>query len=184
MRKSIAAAALAASVAAGGFAGAALGGPSLVGATESATASVGGWVEDALSGLVSEGTITQDQADAVESALEEARPERPFGPGRFDGHPRLSIVADALGISEADLRAALEDGDTIAEVAAAHDVDPQKAIDALVAAHKARLDEAVADGDLTQAQADERLARAEERATALVNGELRDLRRRRFGLEG
>jgi hypothetical protein len=47
-------------------------------------------------------------------------------------------------------------------------------VDDIVAAERERLDEAVADGHLTQEQADEILSRAEDRATAFVNGELPD----------
>jgi hypothetical protein len=52
-------------------------------------------------------------------------------------------------------------------------VDVQTVIDAIVADMNSHLDQAVADGRLTRAQADERKADAAERATDLVNGELR-----------
>jgi hypothetical protein len=45
----------------------------------------------------------------------------------------FAALADAIGISSDDLRAALRDGQTIAQVAEAHGVDPQDVIDALVA---------------------------------------------------
>jgi uncharacterized protein YidB (DUF937 family) len=175
MRKTLAAATLAVSVAVGGAAGAALGGPTLAGAADTATGAVG-WVQDALSGLVDDGTITEEQAEAVESALEEARPARGFGHARH-----LSTVADALGISEDDLRTALGNGQTLAEVAESEGVDVQAVIDAIVAAHEEHLAAAVANGRLTQDEADELLADAEERATAIVNGEVRPFRRGPFG---
>lgn len=165
MKKSIAAAALALSLATGGATGALLAGPAVAGAADAATGAAG-WVQDALSGLVDDGTITQEQADAVEAALEDARPRRAFG-----HRIGLTTVADALGMSAEDLRAALADGATIAEVAQEQGVDVQDVIDAMVTAHRERVDEKVADGTLTQEQADEILARAEERATAIVNGE-------------
>ena len=58
----------------------------------------------------------------------------PFGAG-------LDVAAEAIGISEEDLRAALEDGKTIAQVAEELDVDVQTVIDALVAAATERLEE-------------------------------------------
>ena len=164
MKKTIAAAAVAASIAAGGLGGAVLGSPAIAGAAETA----GGWVQDALGGLVDDGTITQAQADAVETALEEARPAR--GPHGF--HADLGVLTEALGVTEDELRTSLRDGDTIAEVAAAEGVDVQVVIDAIVAAQQERVDAKVAEGDLTQEEADERMADAEERATDLVNGEL------------
>jgi hypothetical protein len=167
MNKTIAAATVAASLAAGGMAGLALGAPPLAGAQTAAGEAVG-WVDDALSGLVSDGTITQDQAEAVETALEDARPDHGMH-GQRGRH--LAVVAEALGITEDQLRDALGGGRTIAEVAADEGVDVQAVIDALVANAGARLDQAVADGDLTRQQADERLARIEERVTAMVDGE-------------
>ena len=169
MNKSIAAAAVAASLAFGGLAGTVFGGPTLAGAAETATGAAG-WVADALSALVAKGTITQDQADAVGSALEDARPERPAG--HRGGGPHAAVVAEALGMTGDELRAALQDGRTIAEVAASRSVDVATVIDAIVAEHRDRLAEAVAAGDLTQARADEMLAGAAERATALVNGDM------------
>ena len=81
----------------------------------------------------------------------------------------LETAATTIGISEDDLRTALEDGQTLAEVATANGVEPQAVIDALVAEATTRLDEAVADGRIEQADADERLADLTERITTAVN---------------
>jgi len=42
-------------------------------------------------------------------------------------------IAGVIGISESDLKAAIQSGQSIAQIAQAHNVDPQKVIDALVA---------------------------------------------------
>lgn len=181
--KIIAAATVAASMAVGGLAGTVLGTPVIAGAAESATSAVG-WVQEALTGLVDDGTITQEQADAVDTALDEARPERGIGHHGFGRHLDLTAVSEILGLTEDEVRTALEGGQTIADVAAAEGVDVQVVIDAVVAAQQARVDEAVAAGDLTQERADELLADGVERATALVNGELGDLRGGRGGFGG
>ena len=131
------------------------------------------WVSEALDGLVADGTITQQQADAVDQALDEARPERgphdgrghrgPFG--RFGPAGRgvgLEAAAEAIGIEEDALRDALREGQTIAEVAEANGVDVQVVTDAMVAAAQTRIDEAISD-------VDERLAELTERITELVN---------------
>jgi polyhydroxyalkanoate synthesis regulator phasin len=179
MRKTIAAA----SIAVTGLGVLGLGTAAIAGAqddpSDEADEESGGWVDDALGGLVDDGTITQEQADAVEDALRDARPERGhdgfghpgflFGPG---GDP--STLAESLGIEEDELRSELQDGKTIAEIAEEQGVDVQDVIDDIVAAQRERLDEAVADGDLTQEEADEILAGAEERVTAFVNGERPD----------
>ncbi len=126
--------------------------------------------------LVEDGTITQAQADAVIAALVEAGPREGgrggHGPGGEQGRrggPDLERAAGALGITAEELRTALRDGQTIAQVAEAQGVDVQAVIDAMVAGVKEHLDEKVASGDLTQAEADERLAEATERITDLAN---------------
>lgn len=148
----------------------------------------GTWFDDALSGLVDDGTLTQAQADAVEEALVEARPER--GPGHRGGfrmgaefgfrvHASLSEAAAAIGIEERKLAEALREGQTIAEVAEANGVDPQAVIDAMVATVQQRLDEAVAEGRIDENEATERADEATQRITELVNEGLE--RRRPFG---
>jgi hypothetical protein len=98
------------------------------------------------------------------------------GPGgglRFNPNEAVSdasVVAKAIGISEADLTTALTGGQTLAAVAKAHNVDVQKVIDALV---QDGLDEIAADvkaGTITQAQADARTAEVTQRVTDQVNG--------------
>lgn len=173
MNKSFAAAALAASLALGGLTGAALGTPGLAGAADAAASTAvtdrdgAGWVQDALASLVSDGTITQAQADAVAATLEEARPER--GPRRR----HLAVVAEALGLTEDEVRTALQDGQTIAQLAEAQGMDVQAVVGAMLAELEARLAERVAAGDLTQEEADEKLAGAEEHLTAVAEGEAR-----------
>lgn len=60
------------------------------------------------------------------------------GPGaRFhrtvERHEDFAKIAGVIGISEDDLKTAIQSGQSIAQIAQAHDVDPQKVIDALVA---------------------------------------------------
>jgi hypothetical protein len=83
----------------------------------------------------------------------------------------LATAATALGMTEADLRTALQGGKTIAQVAKDKGVDVDKVIDALVADQSARLDQAVTGGKLTQAQATAAKAALRQRVTAMVNGE-------------
>jgi len=81
-----------------------------------------------------------------------------------------SVVAKAIGISEADLLAALQGGQTVAAVAKAHNVNLQVVIDALVADGQSELDAAVKAGTITQAQADAEKANLLQRATDQANG--------------
>jgi uncharacterized protein YidB (DUF937 family) len=91
------------------------------------------------------------------------------GGGRGGRGPGLSAAATALGVSEDDLRTALQDGKTIAAVAEEKGVDVQTVIDAMVAEAETHLAEEVESGRITQAQADERLAELETRVTERVN---------------
>ncbi len=93
------------------------------------------------------------------------------GPGGHHRGEGLQAAADAIGITPEALRTELEGGSTIAEVAAAHDVEVQAVIDALVAEATARIDQAVADGRLDADRAEEMKANLVERITARVNGE-------------
>lgn len=170
MKRTITAAAVAASLAVGGLAGAVLGTPVVAGAAETATGAAS-WVQDALQGLVDDGTITEAQSEAVATALEDTRPEGRLGHHGFGRHVGLTTVAEALGVTEEELRTALSDGRTVAEVATEQGVDVKVVIDTVVAEARERADERVAAGDLTREQADEVLADAEERATAFVNGD-------------
>lgn len=128
--------------------------------------------------LVDAGTITQAQLDAVTQALQDARPAWAGGHGgpgghrgggRFGGRISLETAATTIGISADELRTALADGQTLAEVATANGVEPQAVIDALVAEATTRLDAAVAAGRVEQADSDERLAELTERITTAVD---------------
>ena len=126
-------------------------------------------IADALSGLVDDGSITQEQADEVATTLSEA------GLGDRGGHhgrgPDLATAAEALGMTEEDLREALGTGATLAQVAEDQGVAVDTLVQALVAAEEDRIAEAVVDGRLTQEQADERLADLEQRVTDRVEAE-------------
>lgn len=110
-----------------------------------------------------DGTTTTPEAPAAtEGAL------RHHGPGHARG-AGLSAAAGALGMTEADLRTALESGQSMAQVAESKGVALQKVIDALVAEAKNRLAESVTAGRLTQAEADAKAANLTGHITRLVN---------------
>lgn len=123
-------------------------------------------IRNALEALVSEGTITSGQADAVADHLAGEFPVR-----KFHIHAGLDVAAATIGITEADLVASLRQGQSIAAVAEANGVTAQAVIDALVDEINSRVDEAVAAGDLDSARAAEIKANAVDRVTAFVNGE-------------
>lgn len=99
----------------------------------------------------------------------EGRPDRPGHHGaKLHG---LKTAAEAIGITPGELKTALQDGQTIAEVAEANDVDVSTVIDALLSEASARLDQAVEDGKLTEERATAMKETLTERITAFVNGE-------------
>ena len=72
-------------------------------------------IKDALAGLVSDGSITQEQADEVATTLDEALPQGRgggHGPGAATGGGLrgLDTAATTLGVTEDELRAALQGG--------------------------------------------------------------------------
>jgi polyhydroxyalkanoate synthesis regulator phasin len=138
-------------------------------------------IKSALSGLVEDGSLTQEQADEVATTLSDAG----LGHGGHHGGDRIGLetAAEALGLTEAELRTALEpDGTSLADVAQDQGVDVGTLVDALVQAQQDRIAQAVEDGRLTQAEADERLADLEARVTERVNSD--DLIRGHHGRGG
>lgn len=84
---------------------------------------------------------------------------------------KVETLTSVLGISEEDLQVAREDGQSVADIAAAQGVDLQTVIDALVDNAQARIDAKLAAGDIDADRAADKLESLEERVTARVNGE-------------
>lgn len=174
MRTKLATFALAGTLGLSGAAGVALLAPAVSYAATGDSTAIGSALKEALAGLVSDGTITQAQADKVATVLEESRPmDGPGGrgpgghggPGHGPGRVDLAAAAEALGMTEAELRTAAEAGKTLSDLAEDEGVSEDTLVDALVAAAKERLAAGVTDGRLTQAQADARAADLETRIT-------------------
>ena len=136
----------------------------------------------ALNTAVENGRLTREQADARIASLPERMQElvertRPAdgegerrGPGRGHGHKAdPAKIAEALGMTAEELKAGHEAGKSLAAMATERGVDPQKVIDVLVADAREKLAQAVTDGKLTQAEADERSADLVQRITDVVN---------------
>ena len=151
---------------------------------------------------VDSGKLTEEQAKRLKERIDSDEFPllvgpgfgfRGFGPGlghRFGrrsatvtqrGFAVLETAAAYLGMSEADLREALQDK-TLAEIAKDKGKSVDGLVKALVAAEEKTIDEAAADGRITKAQASEIKSRLAEHTNALVNGELRhgDRPHRRF----
>lgn len=168
--KLLGAAALVAAIAGGAVTGALLGVPAVTAAQEGDEPTTTVQTDD--HGDDQTDDQTDDEAGTSDDRFGKAGPF--CGPGSwrirafFGAH--LSAAA-ALGISEEELGDALRDGDTIAEVAEANDVDVQDVVDTLVAKATAAIDEAVGEENLDAERAEEIKADLAERVTAHVNGE-------------
>jgi len=134
-----------------------------------------------LDGLVTKGTITQAQEDAIIAALAAAKPTMgaggPGGPGGFGGYrggpmggpnqaAEENVILSTLGITAATLQSDRAAGQSLATIAGAK---TQALITALVAVENSEIDAAVTAGQLTSAQATTEKAGVLARVTAEVN---------------
>ncbi|HEU5084843.1 MAG TPA: hypothetical protein VFU14_15995 [Acidimicrobiales bacterium] len=142
MRKTVAAAGMAASLTIGGAAGAALFTPALSGAQ------------------------TDESPDATEAPCE---PHDGAGPRGFGFRGGIAdALTDVLGLDADEIRNRMADGQSLADIAEAEGVDTQAVVDAIVAEHQERLDAAVDAGHLTEEQAAERADDLAEHAADMV----------------
>ena len=114
-------------------------------------------IASVLSALVSKGTITQAQADAIKAAFAAAAPVRGFdGPGKGmgplgeDRAATEALISKTIGVDTATIRTRLTAGESLGAIAGAKKAD---LIAVLVADETKRIDAAVTAGKLTAAQA-------------------------------
>ncbi|MBW5445600.1 hypothetical protein GE107_05925 [Cohnella sp. CFH 77786] len=107
--------------------------------------------------------------DNMIDAKGNAFPDRGFGGMKGFAARDLTSAATILGLSETDLKTALQSGKSLADLAKEKNVDVQKLIDAQKEAITAAINQAVKNGKLTQAQADKQLAKVATLAEKIVN---------------
>lgn len=121
-----------------------------------------------LSALVTKGTITQSQADAIIAAHTAA--EAAHEAARSIAKPviadQLKLISDAIGIDTATITTRVKAGESLATIAGAK---KDALIAALIADHTKRIDAAVTAGTLTAAQATTLKANLTTHVTELVN---------------
>lgn len=107
-------------------------------------------------------------ASAQEAPTEEAREARQAERAERRAE-KVAVLTDALGVGEDVLQAAREAGQSIADVATAQGVSVESVVSAIVENKTAHIQEHVAAGDLTQDEANEKIAGLAERVTERVN---------------
>ena len=127
-----------------------------------------------LKDLVTKGTLTQAQADAVTAAVTAAKAahdaDRPMGgkggPLDADRAAMEALVSTTIGVDSATVKSRLQAGESLAQIAGAK---KDALIAALVADYTKRIDAAVTAGKLTAAQATQMKANLVAHVTEEVN---------------
>lgn len=126
---------------------------------------------------VDDGRLSQEQGDELKERIDSGYSPLVFGGsgvrgfGHFGHFADLGGAASYLGVTEAELRAELEDGKSLADVARAEGKSVEGLVQKIVDSASERLDQAVEDGRLTRARADEIKQDLKPRITDLVNRE-------------
>ena len=119
----------------------------------------------ALSGLVSNGTITQSQADAINKSLADARTANKVVMDKNHA-AKLAVITSTLGITEEALKTRMKAGDSLATIAGAN---KDALIAALVASKTKEINDAQTAGKITADQATKMKANLTTRVTEMVN---------------
>ncbi len=137
--------------------------------------------------LLQEHNVSRDQlADAMQQAwnaegeqiinqfIEQGLPPRraplaEFGKLFRGDRQWMKTLADELDMTVGDVGKALRSGQSLEDIAQAHGKTVQDVLDAILAVQKAHLDQAVADGKLTQEQADAIYNRISEKAQTWIS---------------
>jgi len=112
---------------------------------------------------VPSGVSAQSQSISVEMKnTGEAKHQR--GPGK-----NAEEIAAILKLTKEELRTQVESGKTLAQIATAQKVDIKLVINSIVASIKTHIAEEVTSGEMTQAEADKKLANVTTKVTEMVN---------------
>jgi Spy/CpxP family protein refolding chaperone len=105
----------------------------------------GGKLDGVLSGLVEKGALTQNQVDEIKKAREQARGA--MNQARVTKSSELTaLITSTIGIDSATITSRLAAGESLGVMAGAK---RQALIDALIAFHSKRIDQAVLDGKMS-----------------------------------
>ncbi|MEM7325680.1 MAG: hypothetical protein AAF531_21515 [Actinomycetota bacterium] len=147
---------------------------------------------------VESGRLDEDEAAEKRAAVEERIDElmttdpsefKRHGKGHRRAHARGiagEVVQETLGLTGEEIRAGLQEGKTLSDLAVEQGVSADDLAAAMIAAAEERIDAAVEEGKVDADRAAEKLADLEERIDDILNGELpeRDGHGRRGGFRG
>ncbi len=133
-----------------------------------------------INNLVAEDKLNQEQADEIIASLETFYTDvvngelrlRPNLPQAIASRAVVRMIADQTGLEVQDILNQLKDGTTIADILTANGVDVNAFIDSAVSEAQTRIDDAVANGRMTQERADEMVAKLREQLTERINNPL------------
>jgi ribosomal protein S20 len=123
-------------------------------------------IDSVLSGLVTDGTITQQQADTLKARLTEFR--KAHHPIRNAAKDSVSVAASTIGIDAKDLVKELRTGKSVADVAGEHGVAEKTVVDAIVNDLTSKIDQAATNGTITAERATTIEAKLPAKVTQLV----------------
>jgi polyhydroxyalkanoate synthesis regulator phasin len=148
---------------------------------EKLTADLLAQVKTQLDGLVSDGKLTQEQADNIYTQTESNIDQIVSGKSGFNFGPRfggpmqpggvrvMDAAATVLGMTVNDLMTELKAGKSLVDVAAAKGINQEKLTADLLAQVKTQLDGLVSEGKLTQEQADNIYTQTESNIDQIVS---------------
>ena len=122
----------------------------------------------ALVGALALSAATGVGSASAKSLISKVGITKPAHDGRGPGKS-LAKVASVLKLTEAELKSQLDAGKSLADVAKAQNVNVSAVIEVIVADVKAHIADEVASGEITQAQADAKLADVTTKVTDMVN---------------
>jgi len=132
----------------------------------------------------------EDEADADDADADDAEDEDAAGEEEKSGcggggkYLVKEAAAEVLGLSEDEVREALRDGQTLAELAEAQGMSVEDFRSALLAAVTADLQAKLDAGDITQEEFDEAIAQLNENIDDIINSEGGLRFRRSFDADG
>jgi len=116
---------------------------------------------------ISVAVITLFTIGGVALADDSRNGEKPFGHriGKIAGCGPNGLLSEVLGLTPEEIKTELQAGKTIVEIAAEQGLSQEQLKDAISTAITEKLQQKVADGTITQEQADKMLQRMQDRST-------------------